>query len=147
MASINLVAAGTAEIIRVGPIEMRVLEDGSRTDNRIGAVEITAPPRTPGPPRHAHHMHDETFLVIRGAVRFTIGDETRDAHEGDYVVVPIDAPHTFANPFDVPAAFFNSFTPAYYVNYFRELEKLAAGGRPSTEQIAAVMARYATTPC
>ena len=147
MATTNLVAAGTAEIIRVGGITMRVLEDGSRTDNRIGAFEITVPPRTVGPPRHAHHMHDETFLVISGAVRFTVGDEGRDAFQGDYVVVPIDAPHTFANPFDEPAVFFNSFTPAFYVNYFRELEQLLAGGPPSREQITAVMARYATIPC
>jgi len=62
------------------------------------------------------------------------------------VVVPIDAPHTFANPFDEPAVFFNSFTPAFYVNYFRELEQLL-GGPPSREQITAVMARYATIPC
>ena len=33
-------------------------------------------------------------------------------------------------PFDEPAVFFNSFTPAFYVNYFRELEKLVAGGPP-----------------
>ena len=60
------------------------------------------------------------------------------------MVVPIDTPHTFANPFDEPAVFFNSFTPAFYVGYFRELEKLVAGGPPSGEQIAAVMARHAT---
>ena len=144
MPGINLVRAGAADIIRIGGIIMRVLEDGSRTDNRIGAFEITVPPRTVGPPRHAHHMHDETFLIVSGALRFTVGDEARDAHQGDYVVVPIDTPHTFANPFDEPAVFFNSFTPAFYVNYFRELEKLVAGGPPSSEQIAAVMARYAT---
>ena len=46
MADINLVSASAAEIIRVGGITMRVLEDGSRTDNRIGAFEITVPPRT-----------------------------------------------------------------------------------------------------
>src|SRR5271156_2024371 len=82
MADINLVSASAAEIIRVGGITMRVLEDGSRTDNRIGAFEITVPPRTPGPPRHAHHMHDETFLIISGAVQFTVGDEALDAHWG-----------------------------------------------------------------
>jgi mannose-6-phosphate isomerase-like protein (cupin superfamily) len=147
MAVTNIVTEGVGEIIRLGPIVMRVLEDGSRTDNRFGAFEITVPPRIAGPPRHAHHMHDETFLILSGALRFTVGDEARDPRAGDYVVVPIDAPHTFANPFDEPAVFFNSFTPAYYVNYFRELQRLAAGGPPSPPQIAEVMARYATTPC
>jgi hypothetical protein len=47
MAAVDITAAGTGETIQVGPIRIRVLEDGSRTDNRIGAVEITAPPGVP----------------------------------------------------------------------------------------------------
>jgi hypothetical protein len=41
MASLNLAARGTGEIIQIGPVNVRELEDGSRTDNRIGAVEIS----------------------------------------------------------------------------------------------------------
>ena len=97
MATVNIAAAGTGDIIQLGPIRMRVLEDGSRTDNRIGAVEIIVPPGVAGPPRHLHRMHDETFLIISGVLQFTVGDTMRDAHAGDYVVVPVGAPHTFAN--------------------------------------------------
>jgi uncharacterized cupin superfamily protein len=45
------------------------MEDGSRTDNRIGSAEFTLPPNTAGPPAHWHEMHDETFLVTQGMVR------------------------------------------------------------------------------
>src|SRR5260370_42441900 len=100
MATTNLAGVGTGEIVRIGPIQLRVLEDGSRTDNRIGAVEITVPAATAGPPQHIHRMHDETFLVITGAVRFAVGESNLDARAGDYVDVPIGAPHTFSNPFD-----------------------------------------------
>ena len=113
MSAINLVTAGAGEIIRIGPVEVRVLEDGSRTDNRIGAVEITVPPGIPGPPQHIHRMHDETFLVTGGLVQFTVGNAKYDARTGHYVVVPIGEPHTFSNPSDEPAVFFNSFTPAW----------------------------------
>ena len=99
-----------------------------------------------GPPPHLHQMHDETFLVLSGVLRFTAGDKTHDASAGDYVVVPIGAPHTFANASIEPAVVFNSFTPAFYVNYLRELAALAATGGLGPDAIAAAMARYATIP-
>lgn len=144
VAAVNITAAGTGEAIQLGPIRMRVLEDGSRTDNRIGAVEIIAPPGVAGPPRHLHRMHDETFLIVSGVLEFTIGEATRDAHAGDYVVVPIGAPHTFANRSAASVVFFNSFTPAYYVQYFRDMAHLAATEGLSPERIARIMANYAT---
>jgi mannose-6-phosphate isomerase-like protein (cupin superfamily) len=147
MSGLNITAGGAGEILRIGPIRIRVLEDGSRTDNRIGAVEVTVPAGMAGPPQHLHLMHDETFLVTSGAVRFIVGDKEHDAHAGDYVVVPIGAPHTFANPFGEPAVFFNTFTPAFYVNYFRELGKLGAAGPLSPDQVTKVRDRYATTSC
>ncbi len=146
MATINTILKGTGEILQVGQIRARVLEDGSRTDDRIGAVEITVPPNTAQTPQHLHRMHDETFLVISGTLRFTVGDTDHDFHAGDYVVVPTGASHTFSNPFDETAVFFNSFTPAYYVNYLRDLAALGAKDGLSQEAILNVMARYATEP-
>ena len=101
-----------------------------------------------GPPPHWHEMHDETFLVTQGKLRFsTTGHKDAkdiDAPAGDYVTVPVRAPHTFANPFDEEAKFFNTFTPAFYVNYFQLLSTLADGG-PVTPQISkTAMASYAT---
>jgi quercetin dioxygenase-like cupin family protein len=146
MASINTIFKGAGEILQVGPIRARILEDGSHTDDRIGTVEITVPPKTAQTPQHLHRMHDETFLVTSGTVRFTFSDADHDLHVGDYVVVPTGASHTFSNPFDETAIFFNSFTPAYYVNYLRELAALNAKEGLSPEAILKVMARYATEP-
>jgi oxalate decarboxylase/phosphoglucose isomerase-like protein (cupin superfamily) len=89
-------------------------------------------------------MHDETFLVINGTLRFAVGDTYNDLHTGDYVVVPTMAYHTFSNPFEETAVFFNSFTPAYYVNYLRDLAAIYKEGDLSSEAIRRVMARYAT---
>jgi hypothetical protein len=66
---INFVPATSGEILKLGHITCRVMEDGSRTDNRIGSAEFTLPPNTAGPPAHWHEMHDETFLVTEGVVR------------------------------------------------------------------------------
>ena len=146
MSTVEIIAAKLGEIIQIGPIRIRVLEDGSHTDNRLGAVEITVPPGVAGPPPHFHQMHDETFLVMSGVMRFTAGDKSHDAHAGDYVVVPVGAPHTFANTSTETAVVFNSFTPAFYVDYLREVAALAATGAPGPDAILAVMARYATIP-
>jgi len=69
------------------------------------------------------------------------------AGAGDYVVVPTQAPHTFSNPFDEDAEFFNTFTPAFYINYLRMLSQLESSGvKLGKEQVIGVMARYATLP-
>ena len=59
-------------------------------------------------------MHDETFLVTKGIVRFSTPGLKEpqpdvDAKAGDYVTVPIRAPHTFSNPFDKEAVSILSF--------------------------------------
>jgi len=129
------------------------MEDGSNTDNRISSVELTIPPRTPGPPPHWHEMHDETFLVTKGTVRFHVpsapGLEAKiiDAKVGDYVVVPTKAPHTFSNETDEEARFFNTFTTAFYIHYFKLLSTLIAEGKIMTPEVnEQAMAYYATIP-
>lgn len=121
-------------------------------DNRIGTAEFTLPPGMKGPPAHWHEMHDETFWTTKGIIRYHIPkedgtEETIDANEGDYVVVPVRAPHTFSNPSDGESKFLNTYTPAYYINYFKLLGTMVNGERPITaqEHIDA-MANYATLP-
>ncbi|KAI1825418.1 RmlC-like cupin domain-containing protein [Xylaria intraflava] len=144
---INFVPARSGEILAVGPIKCRIMEDGSRTDNRIGTAEFTVPANTSGPPPHWHEMHDETFLVTKGVIRFHApGGKYIDAKEGDYVVVPTRAPHTFSNPTGDESVFFNTFTPAFYINNFRLMSEMAGGSnRPLTkEEFAEAMSKYAT---
>ncbi|KAH6644491.1 RmlC-like cupin domain-containing protein [Boeremia exigua] len=145
---INYVPAKEGEILKLGHVICRIMEDGSRTDNRIGSAEFTLPPKTGGPPAHWHEMHDETFLVTQGTVRFHAPDNKHiDAHVGDYITVPIRAPHTFSNPFEQEAKFFNTYTPAFYIDYFRILAQLGKDDeKMSKEKNLEVMGRFATIP-
>ena len=71
-------------------------------------------------------MHDETFLVTEGVIRFHAADGVyHDAHLNDYVTVPIRAPHTFSNPTDKKSRVFITFTPAFYIDYFKILAELS----------------------
>jgi mannose-6-phosphate isomerase-like protein (cupin superfamily) len=145
--AVAIVGPQDGEVTLTGPIRMRILEDGSTTSHRLGLAEITIAPHTEGPPQHRHAQHDEGFYVVAGTIRFTVGEDTHDAGPGTLVMVPPGAPHTFANPGDEPAVMVNTFTPDLYVQYFRDLRDMIAGGTPmSPEAVAGVMANYATTP-
>ncbi|MGO1974084.1 MAG: cupin domain-containing protein [Propionibacteriaceae bacterium] len=48
-----------------------------------------------GPRLHLHPSYAETFVIRRGGVTFTIGDEVFDAHAGQILVVPAATPHKF----------------------------------------------------
>ncbi|KAF2715635.1 RmlC-like cupin [Pleomassaria siparia CBS 279.74] len=145
---INFVPATSGEILKLGHITCRIMEDGSRTDNRIGSAEFTVPAGTGGPPAHWHEMHDETFLVTQGTIRFHAPDGAIvDAKVGDYVTVPVRAPHTFSNPFDVEAKFFNTYTPAFYIDYFKIMAEVSKSDeKMSKEKNLEVMSRFATMP-
>ena len=39
------------------------------------------------------HPNEQVGLVLRGSIRFTIGDETRDLREGDTYVIPSGVSH------------------------------------------------------
>ena len=47
-----------------------------------------------GPELH-RHPYEETFIVLDGKVRFTLGEETLEATAGQIVVVPAGTAHKF----------------------------------------------------
>lgn len=145
MTQTSIVGPDGGDVIRLGSTVMRILEDGTTTDHRIGIGEITVAPHTDGPPQHRHAEHDEGFYVVSGTARFTVGTTTYDAPAGTLAMVPPGAPHTFANPGDEPLVLLNTFTPDRYVQYFRDLRTMIERGEALTpESTARVMAGYAT---
>jgi mannose-6-phosphate isomerase-like protein (cupin superfamily) len=142
-----LVPAAGGEVL-AGPNRIRVLEDGSNTEHRIGFVEARLPPGSGGPPQHIHRAHSETFYVVSGTMRFTSADEHVDVAAGGLVTAPIGAPHTFSNPDpDEWAIFTCTVAPDLYIGYFREMTALTArDGHLGEDAALAVMARYQTDP-
>ncbi|WP_326708207.1 cupin domain-containing protein [Streptomyces sp. NBC_01474] len=145
--AVSVVGPGDGETIVLGTTRMRVLEDGSHTGHRLAIAESVLAPHTQGPPQHRHARHDEGFYILSGTVRFTVGDEDYDAASGTLVMVAPGTLHTFANLTDRPAVMLSTFTPDLYVQYFRDLQEVLAGGRPLTKQANIdAMSRYATKP-
>ena len=64
MTEISMVGPDGGEQMLTGPVRMRILEDGSTTNHRLGIGEITVAPHAKGPPQHRHGRHDEGFYVL-----------------------------------------------------------------------------------
>src|ERR1041384_5451181 len=126
MSDVSVVGPHDGEVCEFGPARLRVLEDGANTAHRLGIAEVTLAPHSKGPLQHRHAEHDEGFYVVSGTARFTVGEKDYDAPPGTLVMVPPGAPHTFANPGDEPVVLLNTFTPDFYVQYFRDLKAALA---------------------
>jgi quercetin dioxygenase-like cupin family protein len=144
MSGAHIVALGDGELVDIGQITMEILEDGSLTDHRLGVARFSIPPRTVGPPQHKHTEHDEGFLVTKGRLVFSVGTEKHEASVGTWVMVPVNAPHSFENPFDEPAEFLNTFTPDFYVQFFHEMSDLAKRNAVTVDNVRELMKRYRT---
>ncbi len=147
MPDVKVITGDAGEVLQFGPTRIRILEDGSRSENRISAIASMMPAHVNGPRTHVHLMHDETFLVTSGVLHFIIGDLEKDAMTGDYIVVPAGAPHTFVNASDQPVSFFTTFTPGFYVDLFRQLAKLNVKEERNAQLETELMIRYATVIC
>jgi len=44
-------------------------------------------------PEH-HHVNEQTGMLLRGSMMFTIGDETQEVRPGSMWVIPADVPHS-----------------------------------------------------
>ncbi|UOZ03968.1 cupin domain-containing protein [Amycolatopsis sp. WQ 127309] len=117
----SIVGPDQGEVVVLRGTRMRILEDGSTTEHRLGLAELVVDPHTDGPEQHWHAQHDEGFYIISGSIRFTVGETTHDAPAGTLVMVPPGVPHTFANVTDEPAVLMTTFSPDLYVQYFRDL--------------------------
>lgn len=74
-----------------------------RTRRFVGAehgadVSYFAVENQPGEGPGLHwHPYSETWVVLEGTVRITIGDESFVGHEGDTATAPAYTPHRFTN--------------------------------------------------
>jgi quercetin dioxygenase-like cupin family protein len=67
---------------------------GADTDGAYTLVEVTCPPGLEAP-LHVHHGEEEGFLVLEGALTFTVGDDVIEARAGDFLLGRRGTPHAF----------------------------------------------------
>ncbi|KAK4201096.1 RmlC-like cupin domain-containing protein [Triangularia verruculosa] len=145
---VNLCTSTQAETLKVGPLTIKVLEDGTNTQDRVSSVTILLPGGACGPPMHWHRFHDELFFVTKGTIVFSTPEGEQEARVGDLMTVPPGAVHTFRNGSgEEEAECYMTATPGHYVDYFRMLAKATEEGKMlGKEEVGHLMSLFGTFP-
>jgi quercetin dioxygenase-like cupin family protein len=70
------------------------LSMGHETERRQSLMRIVVN-RGAEPPAHTHSREDESYYILRGSIRYTIGEDVISVNEGEYVYLPKGVPHKF----------------------------------------------------
>ena len=87
------------------------LLSGQQTGGAFTLLEALVMPDA-GPPPHAHHGEEETFVLLDGQMSFTVDGQTHDASTGTVLYVPRDVAHSYRNIGDGPARMLFMYSPA-----------------------------------
>lgn len=98
---------------------------GAQTRGALTVVEFVNPPGF-APPVHRHLAEDEAFYVLDGQAEFRCGEQSFDVGPGDFVLLPVNRPHTFLVGPDQPLRALQITTPAGFEDFVAEVGGPAA---------------------
>jgi mannose-6-phosphate isomerase-like protein (cupin superfamily) len=101
---------------------------GAQTGGRLAVVEFLNPPGF-APPLHRHLREDEAFYVLSGTAEFHCAGQVLAAGPGDFVLLPVDRPHTFVVGPDEPLRALQITTPGGFEEFAAEVGAPAAERR------------------
>jgi quercetin dioxygenase-like cupin family protein len=142
--TITLTTPASADTVWV--VRDRIQFLGEVPGTNLALLEVEVPPGS-GTPPHTH-ASPEVFRVLSGEVRFGIFDTTPPrevvAGPGAVVTIPPHAAHNYRNAGAQPATMLVVVDDTMTA-FFRELgrRETPAGGPPSADEIAAVLAACA----
>lgn len=93
---------------------------GAQTGGRLAVVEFCNPPGF-APPLHRHLHEDEAFYVLSGTAEFRCDGRVLRAGPGDFVLLPVNRPHTFLVGPDEPLRALQITTPAGFEDFAAEV--------------------------
>lgn len=132
--------------INLGKIAIRYLIDGSKTET-MGMFELAVLPGANVPPPHSHSNNEEIVYVLEGTLRYSVGGNKRDLHQGDSMHTPKGIVHEFSNPFSEVARALIVLSPDIGAQYFLDVgEVVNTGAPPDKAALIAVMKRYGLVP-
>jgi quercetin dioxygenase-like cupin family protein len=139
------------EAIRLGPLTVRFLLAGDKSNGSIAAFEVMVPAaeRLAGP-AHSHDHYEETIYGLEGVLTWTVDGKPIDVGPGQTLCIPRGAIHRFDNHRALDARALCVVTPASIgPQYFRDVAEMinaAAGGPPDRAKLAEIMRRHGLTP-
>lgn len=70
------------------------LAKGSETEGRHALIKILVE-RGAEPSAHTHSREDESYFILKGSIRYTVGGDKLTVNEGEHIYLPKDVPHSF----------------------------------------------------
>ncbi len=139
------------ETIRLGPLAVRFLVAGDRSEGSVAAFELTVPAaQRLAAPAHSHDHYEETIYGIEGVLSWTVDGTRIDVGPGQALCIPRGAVHRFDNNGNQNVKALCVITPAAIgPQYFRESADVlnaATGGPPDRAKMAEIMRRHGLTP-
>lgn len=137
----------SADLIRIGGLTLRFLQDRHSTGGGLDLFEMTVQPRAAMPVAHYHESWDETVYGLSGTTTWRVAGQDVPVGPGQTVFIPRGVVHGFRNDGDGEAMCLNLLTPGVLgPEYFREMAALVEADAPKASAIEAVMARYGLIP-
>jgi quercetin dioxygenase-like cupin family protein len=70
------------------------LTRGYETNGGPSLIKITVQ-RGSEPPKHVHSREDESYFILKGSIRYSVGADEITVSEGEYIYLPKNVPHSF----------------------------------------------------
>lgn len=138
------------ETIRIGPLGVRFLVEGTDSDGSVAIFELVVPSRSGMPVAHSHDGYEETLYGLEGVTTWTVQGVEIELGAGDALCIPRGAVHAFENRGEADAKALCAITPGVLgPDFFLEAGAVladAAGGPPDPVRLGEVMRRHGLTP-
>ena len=90
------------------------------TDDNYGLIEVTSPPKVPGPPPHYHKAEREFFLILKGSLDVMVDGVWQTMSAGSFLELPPGVVHTFVNNIDEDTVWITGWRPKGFQRFFGE---------------------------
>jgi quercetin dioxygenase-like cupin family protein len=91
-----------------------------QTDDSYGLIEVTSPPKVPGPPPHSHKREREFFFIVKGKLDVMTDGSWQTVGPGAFLELPPNAVHTFINNGDQDAVWITGWRPKGFERFFQD---------------------------
>jgi quercetin dioxygenase-like cupin family protein len=136
-----------AEIINLGPLQLKFFYSKDDTAGSIDMFEMTVQPNARMPIPHYHESWDEIIYGLTGKTTWRVDGRDIDVGPGETVFIKRGIVHGFNNRTDAPASCLCVLSPGVLgPQYFKEMAVLLSAATPDPARMKETMLRYGLVP-
>jgi quercetin dioxygenase-like cupin family protein len=135
------------EIINLGSLQLRFLQNKDGTAGSLDMFEMTLQPNARMPIPHFHDRWDETIYGLTGISSWRVDGKDIELAPGETVFIKRGVVHGFTNRSGEPARCLCTLSPGVLgAQYFRDMAALLSAGAPDPARMKETMLRYGLIP-